>query len=67
MCTMRMNGPERVAIVPAVPSPGEAAPTLCVDIRTGTANCATGLNGMRQKMKPPLASCPPARIVWVRV
>ena len=25
---MRMKGPERVAIVPAVPSPGEAAPTL---------------------------------------
>ena len=67
MKTMRMKGPERVAIIPAALSPGEAAPTLCVNILTGTTNHGTGPNGMRQKTKPPLVSSPPAQIVQVRV
>ena len=39
---MRMKGPERVVIVPAVLSLDGAAPTLHIDILTGTTNHATG-------------------------
>ena len=55
-----------MAIVPAVPSLGKAAPTLCIDIPTGTTDHTTGPNGMRWKTKPPLVSSPLAWIVQAR-
>ena len=64
---MKMKGPERVAIVLAVLSLGEAAPTLHVDIPTGTPDHMTRPNRMRWKTKPPLVSSPQARIVQMRV